>query len=177
MSGSNMFVVYTSADGNNVTISPRTASGYSEPELNSDVQVTLLEGSGVVDGKMIANVRCMFRTVPLVLGLYLTYPQALIATAGPVVQRILQQALAIGSMLTTALEVQRILMTRMPPLHSMTVRIPSSGITAAQKGGAASTLYSIPLLRELGVVVELLQAVFLGLHLELLLPGLLLQER
>jgi hypothetical protein len=59
MSGSNMFVVYTSGDGNNVTLSPRTASGYTTPNFNGDAQVTLLEGSGVVDGNMVANVRCM----------------------------------------------------------------------------------------------------------------------
>lgn len=58
MSGSNMFVVYTSADGNNVTLSPRTVSGYSMPTFNSDAQVTLLEGSGVSNGRMVANVRC-----------------------------------------------------------------------------------------------------------------------
>lgn len=57
MSGSNIFVVYTSGDGN-VTLSPRLASGYSQPNYNSDAQVTLLEGSGVSNGKMIANVKC-----------------------------------------------------------------------------------------------------------------------
>jgi hypothetical protein len=57
MSGSNIFVVYTSGDGN-VTLSPRLASGYSQPSYNGDAQVTLLEGSGVSDGKMIANVKC-----------------------------------------------------------------------------------------------------------------------
>ncbi|KAF2865283.1 hypothetical protein BDV95DRAFT_260925 [Massariosphaeria phaeospora] len=58
MGGSNMFVVYTSGDGNNVTLSPRTTSGHSPPDFNSDAQVTLLEGSGVTNGKMVANVRC-----------------------------------------------------------------------------------------------------------------------
>ena len=59
MSGSNLFVVYTSGDGKNVTLSPRTASGYSMPSHNGDAQVELLEGSGVTDGNMIANVKCM----------------------------------------------------------------------------------------------------------------------
>lgn len=59
MAGSSLFVVYKSADGKNVTLSPRRASGYTLPGLNSDAQVTLLEGSGVKDGKMVANVRCM----------------------------------------------------------------------------------------------------------------------
>ncbi|KAF1999794.1 iron reductase domain protein [Amniculicola lignicola CBS 123094] len=58
MSGSNMFIVYTSSNGNNVTLSPRLADGYSPPSFNGDAQVTLLGGSGVFDGKMIANVRC-----------------------------------------------------------------------------------------------------------------------
>jgi len=58
MANSNMFVVYTSADGNNVTLSPRTTSSYSAPSPNDAAQVTLLEGSGVSNGVMTANVRC-----------------------------------------------------------------------------------------------------------------------
>ncbi|KAH6633727.1 hypothetical protein C7974DRAFT_375771 [Boeremia exigua] len=58
MSGSNMFVIYTSADGNNVTLSPRSASGYNMPTLNSAAQVELLEGSSVSNGVMTANVKC-----------------------------------------------------------------------------------------------------------------------
>ncbi|KAF2183018.1 iron reductase domain protein [Zopfia rhizophila CBS 207.26] len=58
MSGSNIFVAYVSSDGNNVTISPRLGTGHTMPRFNSDAQVTLLEGSGVSNGKMIANVRC-----------------------------------------------------------------------------------------------------------------------
>ncbi|KAJ4304675.1 hypothetical protein N0V90_000202 [Kalmusia sp. IMI 367209] len=57
MSGSNIFVVYTSGNGN-VTLSPRLGAGEREPKFNSDAQVTLLEGSGVSGGKMVANVRC-----------------------------------------------------------------------------------------------------------------------
>lgn len=60
MAGSNIFVVYTSSGGNNVTLSPRLASGYQMPNFNSDAQVTLLEGSGVSGGQMIANVKCKF---------------------------------------------------------------------------------------------------------------------
>lgn len=60
MSGANIFVVYTSNGGSNVTLSPRSASGYSQPSFNSDAQVTLLEGSGVSNGKMIANVKCKY---------------------------------------------------------------------------------------------------------------------
>lgn len=58
MSGSNMFLVYTSSGGTNVTLSPRTASGQREPDFNSAAQVTLLEGSGVSNGIMTANVKC-----------------------------------------------------------------------------------------------------------------------
>jgi len=58
MSGSNMFVVYTSADGNNVTLSPRSTSNYNMPTLNSNTKVELLEGSGVSNGIMTANVKC-----------------------------------------------------------------------------------------------------------------------
>ncbi|EOD49164.1 putative integral membrane protein [Neofusicoccum parvum UCRNP2] len=58
MSGSHIFVVYTSADGNNVTVSPRLGTGHNTPQFNSDTQITLLEGSGVANGQMTANVRC-----------------------------------------------------------------------------------------------------------------------
>ncbi|KXT14681.1 hypothetical protein AC579_6396 [Pseudocercospora musae] len=58
MSGSNIFVMYTSADGKNVTVSPRLGTGHVEPQHHTDAQVELLEGSGVADGNMIANVRC-----------------------------------------------------------------------------------------------------------------------
>lgn len=53
-----MFLVYTSSSGSNVTLSPRTASGYNPPSVNGDADVTLLEGSGVTDGVMTANVKC-----------------------------------------------------------------------------------------------------------------------
>lgn len=58
MGSSNMFLVYTNSDNTNVTLSPRTASGHTTPSFNSAAQVTLLEGSGVKDGVMTANVRC-----------------------------------------------------------------------------------------------------------------------
>lgn len=57
MSGANIFVVYTSGNGN-VTLSPRLGTGHVMPQFNSNAQVTLLEGSGVSNGKMVANVRC-----------------------------------------------------------------------------------------------------------------------
>lgn len=58
MSGAQMFVVYTSASGDNVTVSPRLGSGHSTPRFNSDAQVTLLDGSGVSNGQMTANFKC-----------------------------------------------------------------------------------------------------------------------
>lgn len=60
MAGSNIFIMYTSADGQNVTVSPRLGVGHVEPEHDSSdtAQITLLEGSGVSNGKMVANVRC-----------------------------------------------------------------------------------------------------------------------
>ena len=58
MDDANMFVVYTSSDGNNVTVSSRIGHGHRTPKLNSDAQLTLLDGSGLSDGIMTANVRC-----------------------------------------------------------------------------------------------------------------------
>ncbi|KAK5731924.1 hypothetical protein LTR17_010999 [Elasticomyces elasticus] len=58
MSGSNIFIMYLSGDGNNVTVSPRLGTGNRQPQYNANAQITLLEGSGVQDGVMTANVRC-----------------------------------------------------------------------------------------------------------------------
>jgi hypothetical protein len=58
MSNAHMFVMYSSADGNNVTLSPRTTSGHVMPTHNTAATFTLLEGSGISNGKMTANVRC-----------------------------------------------------------------------------------------------------------------------
>jgi len=58
MPNSNIFVVYTSGSGNNVTLSPRSTTSYQPPSPNDAAQVTLLEGSGVSNGVMTANVRC-----------------------------------------------------------------------------------------------------------------------
>lgn len=60
MGGSNMFLVYTSSSGSNVTLSPRTASGHNTPTVNGNADATLLEGSGVSNGVMVANVKCKF---------------------------------------------------------------------------------------------------------------------
>jgi hypothetical protein len=60
MSGANYFVIYTSGSGTNVTLSPRLGSGHNTPTFNSAAQVTLLEGSGVKDGVMTANIKCAY---------------------------------------------------------------------------------------------------------------------
>lgn len=58
MAGSNIFVMYQDGSGN-VTISPRSGTGYSMPQYNADgAKLELLDGSGVSDGLMVANVRC-----------------------------------------------------------------------------------------------------------------------
>ncbi|KAI9755621.1 MAG: hypothetical protein M4579_004194 [Chaenotheca gracillima] len=58
MAGSNIFVMYASADGKNVTISPRSGVGEVMPKFNPSAEVTLLEGSGISNGMMTANVKC-----------------------------------------------------------------------------------------------------------------------
>jgi hypothetical protein len=58
MTGANIFVIYASSSGTNVTLSPRTGSGHVQPTYNSDTQVTLLEGSGISNGVMTANIKC-----------------------------------------------------------------------------------------------------------------------
>merc|ERR1711939_640385 len=58
MSGANMFVVYA-ADSTNVTVSPRLGTGHTQPQVNGDAQISVLEGTGIAsDGSLVANVRC-----------------------------------------------------------------------------------------------------------------------
>jgi hypothetical protein len=56
MEGANIFVTYTS--GNNVTVSPRSGIAEVEPLYNKDARITILDGSGVHDGVITANIRC-----------------------------------------------------------------------------------------------------------------------
>ncbi|KAG5974429.1 hypothetical protein E4U55_008215 [Claviceps digitariae] len=57
MQGASIFAVYS--DGkNNVTLSTRSGQGNFMPAYTARTDVDLLEGSGIVDGKMVANVRC-----------------------------------------------------------------------------------------------------------------------
>jgi hypothetical protein len=62
MAGSTMFLMY--ADGNgNVTASVRDGGrGHVQPTLDSTLQsgLTLLAGSGIVGGNMVANLLCMY---------------------------------------------------------------------------------------------------------------------
>ncbi|KAI0489645.1 iron reductase domain protein [Xylaria cf. heliscus] len=59
MSGANIFVMYADGTGN-VTVSARKGTGHTEPQHQTDTQIELLAGSGIVDngGTMLANVRC-----------------------------------------------------------------------------------------------------------------------
>ena len=58
MVGSNIFVMYASSTGDNVTLSPRLTSAYVMPQYDSSAEVTLLYGTGINNGMMTANVKC-----------------------------------------------------------------------------------------------------------------------
>ncbi|KAF7957464.1 hypothetical protein EAE96_003045 [Botrytis aclada] len=58
MRDANIFVMYADSTGNNVTISPRLGVGNVEPNFDASAQVTLLDGSGIINGQMLANFRC-----------------------------------------------------------------------------------------------------------------------
>ena len=58
MAGANIFVIYPNQNGDNVTLSPRSGAGHFEPDFNSGAQVTLLGGSGISSGVMLANIKC-----------------------------------------------------------------------------------------------------------------------
>lgn len=61
MAGSNIFVVYADSKGSNVTLSPRSGVGHVQPKFNRGaVQPSLLDGSGIANGIMTANVRCAY---------------------------------------------------------------------------------------------------------------------
>lgn len=69
MPGSNIFIAYPDASGNNVTISPRLGKGFFEPDYNSEAKVELLSGTGIENGMMTANFKCK-----LFLILWLFFP-------------------------------------------------------------------------------------------------------
>jgi len=58
MAGANIFVIYADSDGKNITLSPRLGVGHVQPDYDSAARVTLLEGSGIVNEVMTANIRC-----------------------------------------------------------------------------------------------------------------------
>jgi hypothetical protein len=58
MAGSNIFVIYADAAGTNVTLSPRLGTGEQEPMSDNTAMVSLLSGSMVSNGMMVANVKC-----------------------------------------------------------------------------------------------------------------------
>ena len=58
MKGSNIFMIYADAAGTNVTLSPRLGTGNSQPSADTTAEVTLLDGSGISNSMMVANVRC-----------------------------------------------------------------------------------------------------------------------
>lgn len=58
MTGTLIFVTYASEDGNNVTVSPRIGTGHVQPLHTNDVQVSVLSGSGIIDGSFVVNARC-----------------------------------------------------------------------------------------------------------------------
>lgn len=57
MSGSDIFLMYQDGAGN-VTLSTRPGAQHVMPQYAQRSDVDLLAGSGVMDGKMVANVRC-----------------------------------------------------------------------------------------------------------------------
>jgi hypothetical protein len=57
MAGANIFIMYAASDSN-ITLSPRSGEGGFQPLFNSAARITLLEGTGISNGVMTANVRC-----------------------------------------------------------------------------------------------------------------------
>ena len=64
MSGSNIFMIYADATGTNVTLSPRLGTGNQQPKADTTAEVTLLDGSGIANSMMTANIRCKEYDVP-----------------------------------------------------------------------------------------------------------------
>ncbi|KAK4115963.1 iron reductase domain protein [Canariomyces notabilis] len=53
-----MLVMYPSADGKGVTVSPRLSTGNTEPVFSGGIRITLHEGSGISNSDLIANGTC-----------------------------------------------------------------------------------------------------------------------
>ncbi|GKZ16931.1 hypothetical protein AbraIFM66951_010648 [Aspergillus brasiliensis] len=57
MTDGNLFIVYA-ASRDNVTLSTRRATGHVQPLYDPSIEAYLLDGSGIHDGVMTANIRC-----------------------------------------------------------------------------------------------------------------------
>jgi len=62
MTGANIFMIYADAAGTNVTLSPRSGTGDKAPSTSSSASVSLIGGSGITNGQMTANVKCMCKS-------------------------------------------------------------------------------------------------------------------
>jgi hypothetical protein len=58
MAGAEIMIIYANSAGDNVTLSPRIATGQSQPSYNSAAQMSVLVGSGISNGVMTANILC-----------------------------------------------------------------------------------------------------------------------
>lgn len=58
MRGSTIFVIYPNADNTNLTLSPRAGKGNFEPQYDSSIDVTVLEGTEIKSGKWTMNFVC-----------------------------------------------------------------------------------------------------------------------
>ncbi|KND89668.1 hypothetical protein TOPH_05675 [Tolypocladium ophioglossoides CBS 100239] len=58
MKGALFLILYRNERGDNVTLSPRVAYGNYEPQLYPEVEMEVLNGTGVVDGYMVFNAKC-----------------------------------------------------------------------------------------------------------------------
>ena len=64
MAGANIFIIYANQDGNNVTLSPRLGAGNYQPSYDQNsAQASLLDGTGIANGVMTANVRCTYNFI------------------------------------------------------------------------------------------------------------------
>ncbi|KAF1957845.1 CBD9-like protein [Byssothecium circinans] len=53
-----MFVLYANEKGDNITVSPRIATGHSEPTFSSDIKLAVLPGSGIIDEMFVLKANC-----------------------------------------------------------------------------------------------------------------------
>ena len=58
MAGSLIFVAYSNAKGDNVTVSPRLGTGHVMPQYASNINMTIFEGSGIIGDTFVVNAKC-----------------------------------------------------------------------------------------------------------------------